>query len=90
MCVAFSGGRSGDPSAIHQTPEDTMSEAKHTEQQPAAQASDDEISEEGLEAVSGGLSLYTGGPGITLPQKPVIKPIHDPGVSEPTIIRPEG
>jgi hypothetical protein len=67
-----------------------MSEARNTEQQPAAQASDNEISDESLEAVSGGLSLYKGGPGITLPQKPVIKPIYDPGLAEPTIIRPEG
>lgn len=67
-----------------------MSEARNPEQQPAAQVGENEISDESLEAVSGGLSLYEGDPGIALPLKPVTKPIYDPALAEPTIFLPEG
>jgi hypothetical protein len=67
-----------------------MPESRNPEQQPAARADDHEISDESLEAVSGGLSLYEGDLGVALPLKPVIKPIYDPGLTEPVVILPEG
>jgi hypothetical protein len=67
-----------------------MSEARNPEQQPAAHAGETEISDESLEAVSGGLSLYEHDPSIALPLKPVTKPIYDPALAEPTIFLTEG
>jgi hypothetical protein len=65
-----------------------MSEARSPEQQPAARASDNEISDESLEAVSGGLSLYGNTPGGRLvpPTLPVIKPVFEPSQADPTIL----
>ena len=64
-----------------------MSEATSREQQPTAQAGNDEISDESLEAVSGGLSLYNGTPtgGIVMPTTPVTKPTFEPVPGDPVI-----
>jgi len=65
-----------------------MSEANHTEQQPAARASDNEISDESLEAVSGGLSLYGNTPtgGLIPPTLPVTRPVFEPSQVDPSIL----
>ena len=62
-----------------------MSEARNPEQQAAQPADDSEISDESLEAVSGGLSLYGSTPGgIFTP--PVTKPGLEPNPGDPILI----
>ncbi|HEU4455981.1 MAG TPA: hypothetical protein VFR81_23145 [Longimicrobium sp.] len=65
-----------------------MSEDKNPEHQATAQADgDSDLSDESLEAVSGGLTRYVSPPGgLTPPTMPVIKPIWEPSPTNPIII----
>jgi hypothetical protein len=66
-----------------------MSEDKNPEQHATAQADgDSDLSDESLEAVSGGLSLYGSTPdgGLNPLTRPVIKPIWEPSPTNPIII----